>query len=102
MNIPPDAPRPRTRRRRPHARQAARDRTRARRPETARARPALPLSTARAWWVWPCARSFATGVASVEDESLMGYQLVSQIDYATGFLGAYGVILALIDRQLAA
>ena len=32
----------------------------------------------------------------------MGYQLVSQIDYATGFLGAYGVILALIDRQLAA
>ena len=46
--------------------------------------------------------NFATGVASVEDESLMGYQLVSQIDYATGFLGAYGVILALIDRQLAA
>ena len=32
----------------------------------------------------------------------MGYQLVSQIDYATGFLGAYGVILALVDRQLAA
>ena len=46
--------------------------------------------------------NFATGVASVEDEELMGYQLVSQIDYATGFLGAYGVLLALIDRQLAA
>ena len=46
--------------------------------------------------------NFATGVASVDDESLMGYQLVSQIDYATGFLGAYGVLLALIDRQLAA
>lgn len=46
--------------------------------------------------------NFATGVASVADESLLGYQLVSQIDYATGFLGAYGVILALIDRQLAA
>ena len=27
--------------------------------------------------------------------------LVTQIDYATGFLGAYGAILALIDRQLA-
>ena len=38
----------------------------------------------------------------VADEALLGYQLVSQIDYATGFLGAYGVILALIDRQLAA
>ena len=25
-----------------------------------------------------------------------------QIDYATGFLAAYGVMLALIDRQLAA
>ena len=46
--------------------------------------------------------NFATGVATIEDEELMGYQLVSQIDYATGFLGAYGVILALIDRQLAA
>jgi len=46
--------------------------------------------------------NFATGVASVEDEELLGYQLVSQIDYATGFLGAYGVILALIDRQRAA
>jgi len=46
--------------------------------------------------------NFATGVASVADEGLLGYQLVSQIDYATGFLGAYGVILALIDRQLAA
>ena len=32
--------------------------------------------------------NFATGVATVDDESLMGYQLVSQIDYATGFLGA--------------
>ncbi|KAL1508640.1 hypothetical protein AB1Y20_004736 [Prymnesium parvum] len=46
--------------------------------------------------------NFATGVASIEDEHLLGYQLVSQIDYATGFLGAYGVILALIDRQIAA
>jgi len=46
--------------------------------------------------------NFAAGVASIEDEQLMGYQLVSQIDYATGFLGAYGVILALIDRELAA
>ena len=46
--------------------------------------------------------NFATGVASVADEELMGYQLVSQIDYATGFLGAYGVLLALIDRQIAA
>jgi len=27
--------------------------------------------------------NFATGVATVEDETLMGYQLVSQIDYAT-------------------
>ena len=27
---------------------------------------------------------------------------VAQIDYATGFLGAYGVILALTDRQIAA
>ena len=43
--------------------------------------------------------NFATGVASVEDEELMGYQLVSQIDYATGFLGAYGVLLALIHRK---
>ena len=46
--------------------------------------------------------NFATGVASIEDEELLGYQLVSQIDYATGFLGAYGVILGLIDRQTAA
>jgi len=46
--------------------------------------------------------NFATGVATIEDENLMGYQLVSQIDYATGFLGAYGVILALTDRQIAA
>ena len=45
--------------------------------------------------------NFATGVATVEDENLLGYQLVSQIDYATGFLGAYGVILGLIDRQIA-
>lgn len=48
------------------------------------------------------AANFATGVASVEDEKLLGYQLVSQIDYATGYLGAYGVILGLIDRQIAA
>ena len=46
--------------------------------------------------------NFAAGVASIDDEQLMGYQLVSQIDYATGFLGAYGVILALIDRELSA
>ena len=46
--------------------------------------------------------NFAAGVAGIEDEELLGYQLVSQIDYATGFLGAYGVILALIERQTAA
>ena len=36
--------------------------------------------------------NFAAGVAGIEDEELLGYQLVSQIDYATGYLGAYGVI----------
>ena len=46
--------------------------------------------------------NFAAGVAGIEDEELLGYQLVSQIDYATGFLGAYGVILGLLERQAAA
>ena len=46
--------------------------------------------------------NFACGVAGVEDEELLAYQLVSQVDYATGFLGAYGVVLGLIERQLAA
>ena len=46
--------------------------------------------------------NFAAGVAGIEDEELLGYQLVSQIDYATGYLGAYAVILALTERQLAA
>ena len=46
--------------------------------------------------------NFATGVGTVEDEALLGYQLTSQTDYATGFLGAAGAILALTERQLAA
>ena len=46
--------------------------------------------------------NFACGVAGIDDEELLAYQLVSQVDYATGFLGAYGVILGLIERQLAA
>jgi len=46
--------------------------------------------------------NFATGVATVDDEALLCYQLTSQVDYATGFLGAAGVVLALIDRQHAA
>ena len=33
------------------------------------------------------------------DEAQLGYQLVSQVDYATGFLGAFGAVLALTDRQ---
>jgi len=32
----------------------------------------------------------------------MGYQLTSQTDYATGFLGAFGVIRGLHERQVAA
>lgn len=43
--------------------------------------------------------NFATGVATVQDEALLCYQLTSQVDYTTGFLGALGVILALTDRQ---
>eukprot|EP00746_Dinoflagellata_sp_MGD_P144401 gnl/MRDRNA2_/MRDRNA2_77136_c0_seq1.p1 gnl/MRDRNA2_/MRDRNA2_77136_c0~~gnl/MRDRNA2_/MRDRNA2_77136_c0_seq1.p1 ORF type:complete len:1165 (+),score=182.33 gnl/MRDRNA2_/MRDRNA2_77136_c0_seq1:123-3497(+) len=43
--------------------------------------------------------NFATGTAVVEDEELMAYQMVSQLDYATGFIGAYGAILALCQRQ---
>lgn len=43
--------------------------------------------------------NFATGVATVDDESLLGYQLLSQIDYATGFLGAYGAMLSLCERE---
>ena len=35
--------------------------------------------------------NFAAGVAGIADEDLLGYQLVSQIDYATGFLGAYSL-----------
>ena len=46
--------------------------------------------------------NFAAGVAGIEDEELLGYQLVSQIDYATGYLGAYGAILGLLARQRAA
>jgi len=46
--------------------------------------------------------NFACGVAGIEDEELLSYQLVSQVDYVTGFMGAYGVILGLIDRQKAA
>ncbi|KAJ1627924.1 CoA-transferase family III domain-containing protein [Pavlovales sp. CCMP2436] len=46
--------------------------------------------------------NFCAGVAGLEDEDLLGYQLVSQIDYATGFLGAYAVVLGLAHRQLAA
>lgn len=46
--------------------------------------------------------NFCAGVAGLEDEELLGYQLVSQIDYATGFLGAYAVVLGLARRQLAA
>jgi len=46
--------------------------------------------------------NFAAGVAGIADEELLGYQLVSQIDYATGYLGAYAVLLGLIERQKAA
>jgi len=46
--------------------------------------------------------NFAAGVAGIEDEELLGYQLVSQIDYATGYLGAYGAILGLLERERAA
>lgn len=46
--------------------------------------------------------NFATGVATLDDEALLCYQLTSQVDYTTGFLGAFGVILALTDRQVAA
>lgn len=46
--------------------------------------------------------NFCAGVAGLEDEELMGYQLVSQIDYTTGFLGAFAIIQALTRRQLAA
>ena len=46
--------------------------------------------------------NFAAGVAGIEDEELLGYQLVSQIDYCTGYMGAYAVILGLIERQQAA
>ena len=46
--------------------------------------------------------NFAAGVAGIEDEELLGYQLVSQIDYCTGYIGAYAVILGLIERQQAA
>ena len=46
--------------------------------------------------------NFATGVATVADEANLGYQLVSQVDYATGYLGALGAVLALTDRQLLA
>jgi hypothetical protein len=46
--------------------------------------------------------NFAAGVAGIEDEELLGYQLVSQIDYATGYLGAYAVLLGLLERQAAA
>jgi crotonobetainyl-CoA:carnitine CoA-transferase CaiB-like acyl-CoA transferase len=46
--------------------------------------------------------NFCAGVAGLDDEELLGYQLVSQIDYATGFLGAYAVMLGLAQRQLAA
>lgn len=44
--------------------------------------------------------NFATGVATIDDEALLCYQLTSQVDYTTGFLGAMGAILALTDRQL--
>jgi len=43
--------------------------------------------------------NFAAGVAGIADEELLGYQLVSQIDYATGYLGAYAVLLGLLERQ---
>mmetsp|Transcript_1833 Transcript_1833/g.5511 ORF Transcript_1833/g.5511 Transcript_1833/m.5511 type:complete len:1225 (-) Transcript_1833:78-3752(-) len=43
--------------------------------------------------------NFATGTAVIEDEELLAYQLVSQLDYATGLVGAYGAILALCQRQ---
>ncbi|KAH8074665.1 alpha-methylacyl-CoA racemase [Aureococcus anophagefferens] len=46
--------------------------------------------------------NFATGVGTIADEDLLGYQLTSQTDYATGFLGAFGVVRALTERQLAA
>ena len=46
--------------------------------------------------------NFAAGVAGIDDEELLGYQLVSQVDYATGYLGAYGVLLGLLARQRAA
>ena len=46
--------------------------------------------------------NFAAGVAGIDDEELLGYQLVSQIDYATGYLGAYGALLGLLERQRAA
>ena len=42
--------------------------------------------------------NFAAGVAGIADEELLAYQLVSQVDYATGFLGAYGVVLGLLER----
>lgn len=33
---------------------------------------------------------------------MLADQLVSQVDYSTGYLGAYGVILGLLERQRAA
>ena len=44
--------------------------------------------------------NFATGIATIDDEALLCYQLTSQVDYTTGFLGAMGVIVALTKRQL--
>eukprot|EP00633_Aureoumbra_lagunensis_P006390 CAMPEP_0197314852 /NCGR_PEP_ID=MMETSP0891-20130614/35480_1 /TAXON_ID=44058 ORGANISM="Aureoumbra lagunensis, Strain CCMP1510" /NCGR_SAMPLE_ID=MMETSP0891 /ASSEMBLY_ACC=CAM_ASM_000534 /LENGTH=536 /DNA_ID=CAMNT_0042803495 /DNA_START=65 /DNA_END=1675 /DNA_ORIENTATION=- len=46
--------------------------------------------------------NFATGVGTIEDEQLLCYQLTSQVDYTTGFLGAIAVIVALTKRQQAA
>ena len=43
--------------------------------------------------------NFATGIATVDDEALLCYQLTSQVDYTTGFLGAMGVMIALTERQ---
>ena len=41
-------------------------------------------------------------MGTLRDEALLGYQLTSQTDYATGFLGAFGVVRALHERQRAA
>ena len=48
------------------------------------------------------AASFCCGVAGAADEGLVGARLLSPLAYTTGFLGAFGVLLALADRQVAA